>query len=125
MRPLFSIISFLALCSVVVRAASQTGPSPSPSLAEVTIPRMGIAPRLEDFLEMRPTAELAGKLARLDGFIQRAPDEGIPATQPTEVYLGYDQKNLYVVFVAHDGEPKRMRARLDKRESFTLDEDQV
>ncbi|HEY1265352.1 MAG TPA: DUF5916 domain-containing protein [Terriglobales bacterium] len=74
---------------------------------------------------MQPTAEWKGKLARLTGFIQRLPDDGRPPTQQTDAYLGYDSRALHIVFVAHDAEPAKIRARLDHRESIGSDEDQV
>src|SRR5215510_7582035 len=45
--------------------------NPAPSTGLLHIPRIDRAPQLEEFLEMRPTAEWAGKLAQVDGFIQR------------------------------------------------------
>ncbi len=57
-------------------------------------------------------------MARVDGgFIQRDPVDGDPASQHTDVYLGYDDLNLYVVFVAFDDEPDRIRAHLNRREN--------
>lgn len=96
-----------------------------PQDVQTQIPRVERGPRLEDFLDMRPSREWEGKLAHIEGFVQRAPDDGKPATQPTEAYLAYDQRNLYLIFVAYDREPERIRARLDKREGIALDEDQV
>ncbi len=43
--------------------------------------------------------------------------------EPTDAYLGYDQKNLYVVFVCFD-DPKKVRARMSRREDI-YDDDQV
>jgi hypothetical protein len=89
------------------------------------IPRVSNAPALEDFLQMGPSEEWEGKLARVQGFVQRKPDYGQPASQRTEVYLGYDASSLYIIFVAFDSEPKRIRARLEPREGVRLDEDQL
>ena len=96
-----------------------------PATAQLSIPRVEEVPKLEDFLSMEPSAKWKGKLARVEGFIQRAPDDGKAATQPTEVYLGYGARELYVIFVAHDREPEKIRARLDRREGISSDEDQV
>lgn len=93
--------------------------------AEVRIPRLDKAPRLEDFLTMTPSAEWAGKLAKVEGFIQRDPDDGQQATEATEVYLGYDAASLFAIFVAHDGQPQKIRGRLERRESGGGDEDAV
>src|SRR5438874_341530 len=88
------------------------------------IPRVDTAPRLEDFVDTTAGA-WDGRLAHVSGFLQRAPADGEPATDRTDVYLGHDQSKLYVVFVAFDREPAKIRARLERREGITLDEDQV
>ena len=41
------------------------------------------------------------------GFIQQLPREGAPATEPTEVWVFYDDANLYVVARCHNSEPER------------------
>ena len=89
----------------------------------LTIPRLERAPSLEDFLGMGPQGETALRMAKVTGFIQRAPYDGQTATQPTEAYLGYDHKNLYVVFVCFD-DPQKVRARMSNREDI-YDDDQV
>ncbi|MGH9553137.1 MAG: carbohydrate binding family 9 domain-containing protein [Terriglobales bacterium] len=63
-------------------------------------------------------------MAKIDRFIQRTPSDGEPVTQRTEAYLGYDNKNLYVIYVCFDSEPHRIRARLSRREQL-LDDDNV
>ncbi|MGH9788787.1 MAG: DUF5916 domain-containing protein [Candidatus Acidiferrales bacterium] len=88
----------------------------------VSIPRVPRAPELEDFLEMKPKAELAGKLAKVEGFIQQRPSDGKPSTRHTEVYLGYDDRNLYIVFVCFDPEPEAIRARMSPRENIFSDD---
>ena len=93
--------------------------------AVLAVPKVDVAPKLEDFVAMEPEAALTGGLARVDQFIQRAPDDGAPATERTAVYVGYDASRLYVIFVAFDREPEKIRARLDRREAITLDEDAV
>ena len=46
--------------------------------------------------------------ARLGDFHQLEPKEGAPATEPTEVFLGYDEDNLYIGVRCHDSEPQRI-----------------
>src|SRR6266536_1102882 len=91
----------------------------------ISIPKVDSAPRLEEFLGTNPGAGQNGRLIRISGFIQRAPSDGMPATEQTEVYLGRDESRLYVIFVALDDEPEKLRARVERRESITLDEDAV
>ena len=97
--------------------AAQVGP---PAL---TIPRLQRAPTLEDFLSMQPQGEVALQMAKVSGFTQRNPHDGESVSEPTEAYLGYDQKNLYVVFVCFD-DPREVRARMSRREDI-YDDDQV
>ena len=100
-------------------------PAPKPEIAPpaLTIPRLSRAPSLDDFLTMRPQGEAAQQMAKVSGFTQRNPHDGEPVSEPTEAYLGYDQKNLYAVFVCFD-DPKQVRARLSRREDV-YDDDQV
>jgi hypothetical protein len=89
----------------------------------LTIPRLTRAPALEDFLEMKPQGEIALQMAKVTGFVQRSPHDGEKVSEETAAYLGYDQKNLYVVFVCFD-DPKKVRARMSRREDIR-DDDQV
>jgi hypothetical protein len=46
--------------------------------------------------------------AHLSGFRQLEPKEGEPATEPTDVYLGFDKDNLYIGVRCHDSEPNKI-----------------
>ena len=73
---------------------------------------------------MEPAPAWQGKLAKVTGLTQRVPTDGAPISKRTEIYLGYDDKNLYAIFVCFDREPKKIRARLSRREDV-LDDDTV
>jgi Domain of unknown function (DUF5916) len=88
----------------------------------LVIPRLPHGPTLEDFLTMQPLGEVAQRMAKVTHFIQREPHDGEPVSQATEVYLGYDEKNLYAVFVCHD-DPSKVRAHETRREDFEGDDD--
>ena len=77
---------------------------------------------MEDFLTMEPSPAWQGKLAKAEQFRQRIPTDGAPVSERTEVYLGYDDKNLYAIFVCFDREPNRLRARLSRREDVFDDD---
>ncbi len=94
------------------------------SLGAVQIPRLERAPTLEDFLGMSPPADLAGQMAHAQGFIQREPSDGQPASVETQVYFGYDDKQVYFIFLAFDERPESVRARMTRREN-TWDDDVV
>ncbi|MEM7350367.1 MAG: DUF5916 domain-containing protein [Acidobacteriota bacterium] len=61
------------------------------------------------------------------GFSQTSPDEGEPATERTEVYVGYSDETLYIAAICHDRAPaeiivsdSRRDASLDDTDSFQV-----
>lgn len=109
--------------------AQQKGPKLAvPNIAVATsslkIPRLHAAPKLADFEGMEPASDLARQMLKINQFTQKEPHDGSPVSQPTEAYLGYTDKNFYAVFLAFDKEPKKLRARMLRRELID-DDDQV
>ncbi len=104
---------------------SRVQPAPRPEIAPptLTIPRLQRAPSLDEFLTMQPQGYAARQMAKVTGFTQRNPHDGEPVSELTDAYLGYDRRNLYVVFVCFD-DPKKVRARMSHREDI-YDDDQV
>ena len=88
----------------------------------IRVPRVPRAPELDDFLTMKPAPDLEGGLKKIEGFIQRDPEDGKSASQTTHVYVGYDSQFFYCIFVAFDAEPDRIRAHLTRREQVFGDE---
>ncbi len=118
----------IALVSVFVCAAERRPRLAAPNLAAtiswLNIPRLQAAPKLADFEGMEPASALARKMLKVGQFTQKEPHDGAPVSQPTEAYLGYTDKNFYAVFLAFDKEPKKLRARMLRRELID-DDDQV
>jgi hypothetical protein len=105
------VVLILAVLGAVP-AHAQTVPDPARTLH---IPRVTTPPTLEDYLDGTPRAEEAA----VTTFVQREPGDGVPGSQPTEAYLSYDEHHLYVIFIARDSEPDRVRASLTRREGFS------
>jgi len=93
-----------------------------PAFVSIRIPRVSSPPRLEDFLSMEPNSAWKGKLAKAEQFKQRVPSDDAPATERTEAYFGYDDKNLYAIFVCFDSDPQQIRARMSRREDVFDDD---
>ena len=75
----------------------------------VDIPRrLESSPRLDGILDDPAWS----KAARVSGLMQFQPKEGIPMSEDTEAFLGYDEDNIFVAFDARDSEPSRVRAQL-------------
>ncbi len=89
---------------------------------EVNIPLVEQPPELADFLSMAPSEEVRSRYAVVTDFTQRTPADGAPSTQRTDVYLGYDSRNFYAVFVAFDSDPASVRANLAPRENIENDD---
>jgi len=71
--------------------------------------------------------EIWRKAEVITGFIQAEPVEGEPATERTEVYILYDNKNVYVAAICYDDDPSgiivtdaRRDASLDDTDSFRI-----
>jgi len=88
------------------------GPTPEPPVltAARTLGELRIDGRLDepDWARAQPAA----------GFRQREPHEGEPATQPTEVRVLYDGRNLYVGVLARDSKPEGVVAHLRQRDTL-------
>ena len=78
--------------------------------------------QLSDFAGMEPRPELKDKLLKISGFIQNSPHDGQPATEETEVWLGYTKSAIYFVFICHDRHPELIRGHLARRENILKDD---
>ncbi len=56
----------------------------------------------------------------MGGFIQALPLEGEPATEPTEVWVFFDDENVYVAGRNWDSQPDRMVATEMRRDNFGI-----
>jgi len=92
------------------------------STPAIQIPRIETPPSLADFETMLPSGHAASQMLRITGFVAREPVDGAQPTQDTDVYLAYDQHNLYAVFVCWDKEPDKIRARMTRREDIFSDD---
>jgi hypothetical protein len=102
-----ALLAALALASPA--GASEEGPGATQFLRAVRTPR---PPRLDGRLD-DPAWSLASPFRDL---VQLFPDEGKPPTQPTEVRVLYDDRNLYVGVLARDAEPEEIVRPLGRRD---------
>ena len=80
--------------------------------------RTAAAPRIDGTLD-DPVWERA---TRITDFVQQRPLDGAPATEDTEVYIAYDNDNLYFGVHAHYSDPGLIRAnRADRDQTFIDD----
>lgn len=120
MRPFRTLVVVAWTALLLQLAAGELEASSAPRLVagSDTLAALRIDPDLEggvhvDGLLSEPFWQRA---AVIDGFMQREPEEGVPATETTEVRVVYDDDALYVGIVARDSEPQRIVARLLQRD---------
>lgn len=58
-------------------------------------------------------------------FLQRDPQEGQLATEPTEIRILYDKEELYVAVISYDSEPDKILAGDRQRDSLLVNDDTV
>ena len=116
-----------------MRAAAATGPGAAPprprqpggfaaapfSVRPTTIiTRTREAPRLDGRLD-----DAVWRTAtHLTNFIQISPVEGAPGSEATEVWMAYDDDNLYFAFYAHYSDPGIMRINRADRDEIRGDD---
>jgi hypothetical protein len=89
--------------------------------------------RVETPAVVRAGIQIDGKLddlawesaAVLHGFTEFMPNEGAPASQPTEVLVFVDEEAVYFGFRALDDRPDQIRATLTERDGFARTDDWV
>ena len=52
----------------------------------------------------------------IDGFLQQVPDEAAPASEPTEMWVFFDEENLYIAARCLDSQPDRIAANELRRD---------
>ncbi len=123
-RALVILVAAAAPLSALPKNPGPSGPNLNNEISSLTIPRLNAAPKLADFEGMEPASKLAHEMLKVNNFTQKEPHDGAAVSQPTEAYVGYTDKNFYVVFLAFDKEPQKIRARMLRRELID-DDDQV
>ncbi len=77
----------------------------------INIPKTETAPTIDG----KPDEEMWKQAAVFKDFYQTSPGDNIEPSRPTEVYVMYDEKNLYVAFKCWD-EKDKIRATVAKRD---------
>jgi len=59
------------------------------------------------------------------GFIQQEPDSGLPATEQTEIRIGFDAQNLYFGIICFDSQPGNIVVTQNRRDAPLTDTDSI
>jgi hypothetical protein len=78
------------------------------------VPRINSEVKIDGYLD----EEVWGEAAKIDANVEVSPGENIPAPVKTEVYIAYDNSNIYVAFKAFDPDPSQIRATFCDRDDI-------
>ena len=110
-------VALLAFASYLGAQTQSEKVAAPPQLKNIAIPRVASRPKIEEFLDHNSRSDMF----RVDDFRQRSPGDGAPVSQPTSAWVGYDDANLYIVFVCQSP-ASQTRARLGKRDDIFSDD---
>jgi hypothetical protein len=137
--PLLIVLAVLAVLwpwPLLAQTPSQTEPAPTPSPGSTPVPSSGSQPgstgetarRIIRATRLSTPLRLDGALDEAfyaatppaSGFTQNDPQFGAPASEETEVWVSFDDDNLYVSMRAHESQPDRMIVSEMRRDSQTV-----
>jgi len=129
-RPFLVMCALAALTPAQALAQERGGPSPARTdvfpTADATVARDSAghvtvrATRITDPMTLDGVLDegVYARIKPIDGFLQQEPHEGQPATQKTDVWLLFDDKNIYVSARCWSTDPSRIVANEMRRDSF-------
>ena len=142
MIPGWSVVCCVALWSAVVLPAAWAGQAEAPPVTSIVVEEPGTtaaapqatlvrgadggvtlrAVRLTDPLRIDGQLDEALYITvpSMTGFVQIEPQEGMPATEQTEVWVAYDRDNLYVSFRAWESRPDLIVAKEMRRDNGSI-----
>ncbi len=107
-------------------ATARAAEDARPIRTRVTLQRSAAPPAIADVAQaMEQGRDPMPGMARVEGFITRYPFDGVPGSERTVVYLGYDDKNLYAIWYAYDSDPALIRAPVRRRDNIPDEDDSV
>ncbi|MCA1629979.1 MAG: carbohydrate binding family 9 domain-containing protein [Acidobacteria bacterium] len=100
-----------------IRTSSGVITVPAEKLVPIRVPRFDKAPVIDGKLD----DEVWKRAAVFKDFYQVQPGDNTPASKPSEAFIGYDSRFLYLAFHAYD-DPTQVRARVAKRDGIFDDD---
>ena len=120
-----SAASFLVACVLVAAPAVAQGPPAHDfQTYRPSLPATHISEAEAPTIDGDVSDPIWQKAPALDEFYQLEPHEGAPADERTVVHVLYDDKNIYIAFMAFDDEPQKITAHIKARDG-AIDQDDL
>jgi hypothetical protein len=120
-------------CSVLLAVAAEAGQAPafadaSARQAPILISRDAAGSATLRAVQLTQPLRIDGRLDEaiysdvqpISDFVQIEPQEGSPATERTEIWLAFDEDNVYVTFRNFESQPDRVVAKEMRRDHGTV-----
>ena len=103
---------------LVILAAAHPAPAQTVRVPgdEVRAVRLTTPLRIDGQLD----EEVYAAVPPINGFVQQLPVEGVPATEDTDMWIFFDDENLYIAAFCHDSQPDRMAANELRRDNQNI-----
>ncbi len=113
-------IKFFLLFTLIFQsiAFASNGEETNDEKVPYVVPRINSEIKVDGYLD----EEAWNQAVKIDANIEVSPGENIPAPVATEVYMAYDNSNIYVAFKAFDPDPSQIRANLCDRDNIWDDD---
>jgi len=117
---------FVILCVARAGEAQENGPPPPASSQMISRDESGRATvravRVTTPLQVdgRLEEEVYASVPAISDFIQTEPQAGAPATEKTDVWVMFDDKNVYVSYRCWESQPERMIANEMRRDNNNI-----
>jgi hypothetical protein len=118
LKRLWLYLLLLFVTIIRLEAADSDGEKPGNEKIPYVVPRINSEVKIDGYLD----EEAWNQAVKIDANIEVEPGENIPAPVRTEVFLAYDNSNIYVAFKAFDPNPKEIKANLCGRDNIWDDD---
>jgi hypothetical protein len=115
-----TILTAILASPTAAQSVSNSAPGTAPAVTRdergrATVRAVRIAAPLQ--LDGRLDEDVYRSTPPIDGFLQQVPEEGAAATEPTEMWVFFDDDNLYIAARCLDSEADRITANELRRDS--------
>ena len=111
-------IFLLSMMFSALAAFASNGEDSNDEKIPCRVPRVNSEVKIDGYLD----EEVWSQAVKVDANIEVSPGENIPAPVKTEVYIAYDNSNIYVAFKAYDPSPSQIRVNFCDRDNIWDDD---
>jgi len=117
-KSFWSVFLLLAILVIQPSVSASNEKKSSGEKKPFRVPRINSEVKIDGYLN----EEVWNQAVKIDANIEVSPGENIPSPVKTEVYMAYDNANIYVAFKAFDPDPSQIRVNHCDRDNIWDDD---